>query len=198
MLFVLILIYLLFLLWYYGIPSKIREDEKLSYYAKLKKVFNNEDQPDCHEVEEFTRIMDSDDGKSFLMLNLIKYRNDTKVDKPPKAAMFKYMKMMIPNLLGKAAHPMFMAKVQGPFILGDTTTWDEVMIVRYRSRRDLLNMVIKLREHYNKQIANGEVIVDNKDEAVLQTQVLPIKAKMQLSYVPILVAIVLSLIYIVF
>ncbi len=49
------------------------------------------------------------------------------------------------RLLRRGSRPAFAADVSGPFLNdADAPTWDQVAAVRYRSRRDMLQMTVDL------------------------------------------------------
>jgi hypothetical protein len=120
------------------------------------------------EVERYAAIMEKrsgnssegirkfgleDDGKQFFMVNLVKY-----FDKPQypdgtggastsREADNRYVRNTMPMLLKRACHPygLFKPVMNLSGISRDEIAWDGVSIVRYRSRRDFLNMVTSPR-----------------------------------------------------
>jgi len=92
-------------------------------------------------------------GREFWMVNLIKLREKALYPETgvpawgddPMEANARYSRAMVPWLLKHGGHPIFGTVVAGRFIddaRGEA--WDQVLAVRYRSRRDMLRMVINL------------------------------------------------------
>ena len=97
-------------------------------------------------------LLDSDDGKEFVMHNSVRYRpvavyppgKDGPTD--PRAADRLYFKAALPVLLRLASVPIFVARCQGEFITWPgTPRWHYVALVRYRSRRDMMRLAIDPR-----------------------------------------------------
>ena len=85
----------------------------------------------------------------------------------PLAANDRYNRAIIPLLLKHGGHPVFLGQVQGRFIHPDSADdWDQVGIVRYRSRRDMLKMAIEI-------VGLGVDI--HKWASLEKTQVFPVK-----------------------
>jgi hypothetical protein len=94
--------------------------------------------------------MEEDTGRQFLMLNNIDMNeNPGPVDgaEPGETAqqlMGRYMEHMYPELLKRACHPAFFGVVvfSSMDIVGidNAETWDQAALMRYRSRRDLLDI----------------------------------------------------------
>jgi hypothetical protein len=126
------------------------------------------------------------------MVNLIKFREKAlypETSAPawgddPMEANARYSRAMVPWLLKHGGHPIFGTVVAGRFI-DDTRgeAWDQVLAVRYRSRRDMLKMVIDLA---------GKGIEIHKWASIEKTRVFPVKPFLSLVFVRTSVAIVLA------
>ena len=104
-------------------------------------------------IERLRRFMEEDDGSQFLMVNVLDLAADpapvagVPADEPTATVMARYMEHMYPELLKRASHPVFagdavframdMVGVEG---LDTADRWTEAALVRYRSRRDLLEI----------------------------------------------------------
>ena len=105
---------------------------------------------DLGRIEGMKNFLKNDNGRSFVMVNLID-EIDGSVDLPGGGvasnstdALKNYNAYMIPRLLSRASHPIFIGKGEiSTFILGDLSNvseWDQVALVRYRSRRDFMQI----------------------------------------------------------
>ena len=103
--------------------------------------------PDAEGVEFLDRLRAmglADDGEEFFMLNLNRYPSaDGSTPADPPAAYNEYGRGVIGMLLLRASHPAYTGAIRRQLLIGDEveTYWDEVLLVRYRSRRDFLSMV---------------------------------------------------------
>jgi hypothetical protein len=100
--------------------------------------------------------MDADEGRPFYMVNLMAYRE--RADYRPGTALngstptgiisgrdagWLYSRAVLPELLKRGCYPVFVAgKITNLLSAGgDTDFFEDVAVVRYRSRRDMLSMV---------------------------------------------------------
>lgn len=138
----LLLLYAVFWFWYTPSGEPLT-DKEISFYL---------DQIDSAEgrarIESFAR---EDTGRSFYMLNALDLdESPGSIDGAPAGAdgqqlMDLYMKHMLPALLARASHPVFFGVTVGKSVevvgIENAETWDRGALVRYRSRRDLLDIV---------------------------------------------------------
>jgi hypothetical protein len=162
-----IILYILFNLWHrgWGKPMSVEEIDEM--IVTLKKAAGIENEPDNEFILKLREIAKSDDGKEFLMVNLIKFTN-----KDPKseamAANNRYSKHIVPILFKYGSYPMFVSKVVGRFLFTETTEeWDQVAMVRYRSCRDFLKVAT--------QGAKNDIGRD-KWTSIEKTHVFPVKS----------------------
>jgi hypothetical protein len=106
------------------------------------------------ERAAFEGFLDRDDGRPFYMVNLMQYRakaayrDDLLPDGTPAGGMtgreagHRYERMVVPELLKRGCYPVFAARKLANFLSAGAGTdfFEEVVVVRYRSRRDLLAM----------------------------------------------------------
>lgn len=138
----LLLLYGVFWFWYTPSGEPLT-DEEISFYL---------DQIDSAEgrarIESFAR---EDTGRSFYMLNALDLdESPGSIDGAPAGAdgqqlIDLYMEHMLPALLARASHPVFFGVAVGESVevvnVYNAETWDQGALVRYRSRRDLLDIV---------------------------------------------------------
>ena len=154
-------IYLVFLAWYDGWGrSPLTPGEVEGYLANL---------PENAEGVEFLnrlrKMGANDGGEEFFMLNLNRYEyadGEPKVGAP--AAYRDYGAGVVPMILRNAGHPVYSGEFPADQIMenSDETHWDEVILVRYRSRRDFISMVtsdayLEEARHRASGIAYAEV-----------------------------------------
>ena len=130
-------LWLAFCFWYTNTSGAITEAEREAFLTAAA-----QDGMTDAELASIERFMAEDDGGQFLMVNLL----ELAADPDASANMARYMEHMYAALLGRACHPM---------LAGDTIhnamdltgiegaeTWTSTGVVRYRSRRDLLEIAL--------------------------------------------------------
>lgn len=154
-------IYILFLAWYDGWGRGPLTSEEVDGY--LARVPESPEGVDF--LERWREMGRNDDGNEFFMLNLNRYEyaEGESTDGAP-AAYQKYGAGVVPMILGNAGHPIYAATFSaGPLAEADGEIyWDEVLLVRYRSRRDFISMVtsepyLEIARHRAGGIAHAEV-----------------------------------------
>lgn len=171
---VLLALYAAFVAWYGGSGSPMTPAETDALFATIAERASKEPNPDGHLREHLKALAAQDDGNEFFMVNLIRFRDQAQYppghDYPGDArdADARYNAAIAPYLLKYGAVPILLGTPQGRFLdePGDTTDWDRVAIVRYRSRRDLLRMVGDLA---------GQGVAVHKWASIEKTQVFPIQ-----------------------
>ncbi|EHQ58364.1 hypothetical protein OMB55_00021110 [gamma proteobacterium HIMB55] len=130
--------------WFWYTPSGgPLTNEEIRFY--LDQIDSDEGRA---QVEAFAR---EDTGRSFYMLNALDLdESPGSVEGAPTGAdgqqlMDLYMEHMLPALLARASHPAFFGTAVGKSIevvgVENAETWDTGALVRYRSRKDLLDIV---------------------------------------------------------
>ena len=142
-------LYGLFLLWqnrWFSKPLTLAEVD--SYLAKLEADDSEKETADMDEAS-FHAFLRADDGKPFYMVNLMQYREKAHYPdgshpevKTGQQANALYGKAVVKELLKRGSYPVFLSrKLANLYHAGEGTDFfEEVAIVRYRSRRDLLEM----------------------------------------------------------
>lgn len=184
---VFVVLYLAFLFWYGGRSNPLTQAEVEALLAAIKRRAGKESQPDESPLfDQFRDLAKSDDGREFYMVNLMKFRQKalypegSSFGEDPMAANNRYSRAIIPLLLKYGGHPVFLGQVQGRFLHpGSADDWDQVGMVRYRSRRDLLKMAVEIA---------GLGIDIHKWAALEKTQIFPVKPVLHLAFVRVVVA----------
>ncbi len=142
-----------FWLWWGGNGEPLSLAETESYLSRLAELAKRNAHSDPKLLEAFRTLTDQDDGDEYYMVNLMKYRD--KAVYPPgydydddvEAAAGRYSAAVLPALLRHGSLPILVARLQGSFLGFDgAEAWDDVGVVRYRSRRDMLEFALELGE----------------------------------------------------
>ncbi len=150
-------IYMLFLFWYQGVGKKISPDEVDGIMEKIEQQFREQDSVDDDLLSSVRKFISEDDGKDFVMINLVEL-NEPK--KESEKILKSYVMPFLRELFLRAGHPVFYSKALTSAVeywglpLGGET-WDDAAGIRYRSRRDMIEMVMWPKFHevhpYKKQ-----------------------------------------------
>ena len=184
------LAYLAFFCWYTSFAGPLTEPEIDHYVGLLKANAASE-----ARIEHVTRFMREDTGDDFVMLNTLDMA-DHPPDLPatghnatPDALLGHYMEFMYPELFARAGHPVFFGDIVfGPLDavgVDQPPTWDRAALMRYRSRRDM--MEISTNPAFNERH-------DYKIGALDRTLAYPVEASINPADPRFLLAIILLLI----
>ena len=130
----LVLIYAGFWVWYGGAGKPLSPDEVDRFMARIDAMASDHASPFGARatIEAWAR---ADDGREFFMVNLVN-------DPADLAAAEAYNRVILPELFKRAGHPVFMSRPIARFLEPEgLAPWDFVAIVRYRSMRDMLDMI---------------------------------------------------------
>ena len=138
--------YLAFRLWYDGLGKPLTPDE----IAHFSKAFQDSADKGLStgEVATLRRFMEEDDGKEFIMVNLVEFNSspvthpDTGQDIKASALLTEYTKPFMGKILRRAGHPVIAGQAVGGYLDAWNTPedpgWHMAGLVRYRSRRDVI------------------------------------------------------------
>ncbi len=132
-------VWLAFCFWYTNTEGALSEEEIAAFTALMAQ----EGGPDERQ-QRLRRFMEQDQGDQFLMVNLLHLATPAPGAPSSQELLDRYMDHMYPELFKRASHPVFAGPVV--FLAMDLAgiegaeTWGSVGIVRYRSRRDLLEI----------------------------------------------------------
>jgi hypothetical protein len=183
-------LYAVFLLWYGGRTRPLSAAEVQAFLELMRRHGLDQDDPDLYAALE--RLLAEDDGREFLMLNLIHYRD--KAAYPPGmnlgdsaiAADRRYARAFFPWLLRYGNVPVLIARRSGSFIeAANTEHWDMVALIRYRSRRDFIRTASAVA---------GKQIMVHKWAAIETTHVFPIRTIFSFIAVRLMAATVLAIV----
>jgi len=148
-------IYAVFLFWYGGSGDPISPKEAEQYIAIAEAKNSRQDareRGDDDALAKLREFMATDDGQEFVMVNLNVYRDAPRYADGREAsgsaeeAELEYQRRIVPHLFVRAIHPLVMVEPAVSFTgIGDfeRQDWSRVNLVRYRSRRDFLDFILK-------------------------------------------------------
>jgi hypothetical protein len=139
-------IYLGFRVWYDGWRRPLRFEEIETYLERLQAS----DFADSEGVEILRHFMEDDDGREFVMLNLVRLNPEpaphpTTGEPTPAGELLRgYLDTFLPQLLRRAGHPLLQARKVGGYVdawnVEPDPGWSFMGYMRYRSRRDLMEL----------------------------------------------------------
>ena len=183
----LLAVYGLFLVWYGGRGQPLSPAEIDQFMKELGAHTTDE-----AVLQELQTLIAGDDGKEFVMQNLVRYRPKAlyppgyDYGDDPRAADRRYGKAVIGPLLRHGSLIMFVAKRTGTFIEPEgADAWHYVAMVRYRSRRDFLRFALETQR---------DDIFVHKWAALEKTHVFPVKPLISLFPVRFIAASALALV----
>jgi hypothetical protein len=133
-----LLLYATFWFWYVGFRKKITPTEVEGIMRFLDGAGSWTEKQRSH-VHNF---LANDDGKDFVMVNLLHLKNPKKQSREKLMA---YQKIFLGALLRKAGHPVLIATAASGNVENvaceQADDWTAAGMIRYRSRRDLMEML---------------------------------------------------------
>lgn len=177
------LLYALFFFWYGGSSVPLTPEEADTIIDEIEKnaKARSGTQFDPALIDSFRVLTRNDDGREFYMLNLMRLRQKAvypdgyDYDDDPQAAADRYAAAVIPELLIRGSLPILIGNYSSAFIPAHPASdWDQIGIVRYRSRRDMLEMAREMSLR-----GGGE----HKWASLEETIVFPIKPVFDLVFV---------------
>jgi hypothetical protein len=144
-------VYALFRAWYDNWRGPLRRDEIESFLRTMQGT-NSAEKNDLAVVRDF---LEHDDGREFVMLNLVRVeRGDvphptTGVPTPGPELLQQYVRSFMPALLRRGGHPAIVGRKIGGYVdawrVPDDPGWTMMGYMRYRSRRDMMKLVLQPR-----------------------------------------------------
>jgi len=142
-----LLLYGAFLFWYDNWSGPLTPTEVEEYMGRLEA---SAESVDADRLATMRAFLESDDGREFFMLNLIRLHPDKVVEpgskerKSPRAVLEGYTRHFMPALFRRAGHPAFVAPAVGGYVehwgVAPDPGWSFTGVIRYRSRRDVIEL----------------------------------------------------------
>jgi hypothetical protein len=149
------LAYALFWFWYVGFQKKITPAE----VEAIMRIFDGDDSWTNSQQEHLRKFLLNDDGKDFVMVNLLRLKSPRKASREKLA---RYQKVFLGSLLRKAGHPVMIATAASGNVenvaCDHADDWGAAGMIRYRSRRDLMEILPATigSEHHNLKLESLE------------------------------------------
>ena len=132
-----LLSYSLFYCWYVGFRSKVTPAE-----VEETMAFFDASSIDETRKSHIRHFLSNDDGKDFVMVNLLELAKPRKESNKKLQA---YQKVFLGQLLRKAGHPVLIASAASGnvenIVCQEIDSWTAAGMIRYRSRRDLMEIL---------------------------------------------------------
>ena len=135
------LVLLVFMFWYSGGEEPLSAEEVDQLIGQIQS--QTQKPGGQHDITALRQFLSEDDGQPFYTVNLYKYYDqaqyphDWDVTAAPKVsgrhAYNRFSQVMVKLLAKQASHPIF----GSDWMDNNTQQWDRLVIVRYRSRRDI-------------------------------------------------------------
>lgn len=141
-----LLLYALFRLWYDNWRGPLSTAEIDAFMAEVRGRFSG-----SNDLAVLRAFLEADDGKEFVMLNLVKVAQGKVADPVTgelvdgSTMMRRYSDPFVRRLLRRGGHPGMVGRKVGPYVdawnVEADPGWSLFGLMRYRSRRDMIAMV---------------------------------------------------------
>lgn len=143
-------LYALFWLWYCGVKGRLSKHEVEIFISSFEAKGLSESA--LLNIREF---LEQDDGREFFMVNLLEIKSPRRES---QKLLMGYFKKFMSGMIPRGGHPLFLAKAAAKNIENlnceHADDWSSVGIIRYRSRRDFAQIVLKTfgSEHHSDKL----------------------------------------------
>lgn len=138
-------LYLVFRLWYDNWRGPLSKAEIDAFFTEVHGKYGGGNDPAVLRA-----FLEADDGKEFVMLNLVKVEPGMVIDPQTgkeltgREAMRRYSDPFVRALIAKGGHPGMVGRKVGPYVdawqVEGDPGWSIFGLMRYRSRRDLIRL----------------------------------------------------------
>jgi hypothetical protein len=142
-----VVLYGAFELWYGNRRGRLTPAEIDDYMARIAASAESASPERLATIRAF---LEADDGREFFMANLIRLPPEPVMDpvtgeaRPAPAVLRGYTGSFMPWLFRRAGHPAFFGRAAGGYVehwgVEPNPGWTLVGVVRYRSRRDMMEL----------------------------------------------------------
>jgi hypothetical protein len=175
----LLIVYATFFSWYTSFGGPLSEEEVAHYSELLSEL-----EPDPERMARWHAFMKSDTGDDFAMINMVRL-NDVPTPGPgiepgatSEEVAAKYSEPFMARAYRNASHPVMMGGAAADALdtwgIDSADNWSGGVLVRYRSRRDLMEQAIAIQQ------MKGTNIHDFKIAAIEKTIAYPLDPWFQL------------------
>ena len=147
-----IIVYGLFLAWHRNWGGPLRAAEISSIMQRLEA--SEAGTSGRNELQTMRGFLEADDGREFYMLNLVRVapgevKGPDGIVRPAREVIEGYTKVFMPSLFARGGYPAIVARKQGGYFdawgVEADPGWSIIGYMRYRSRRDLAELVLDPR-----------------------------------------------------
>ncbi|MEL7032161.1 MAG: hypothetical protein AAGK80_07780 [Pseudomonadota bacterium] len=177
----LVVVFFAFSTWYGGHGKPITPEEGATLLQELRANYADSPISEDNFIRNMEEMIPNDDGREFYAVNLEQLKKGPEAE----AADAAYGRVVFPLLVERAGHPIFVSNRVGLMLGGYGDEVDRVAVVRYRSLRDLINMV-----NDPKMIAGGH----HKFAALEHTEVFITRPVITFVHIRVLVALLIAII----
>jgi len=133
-------LYASFWVWYGGNGDPLDEAEAQGLIAQMEEAYGGSlaDAPEGSMLRNLANMAPYDDGREFYAVNLEQLNSGPDA----QAADRRYADAVFPMLFKRAGHPVFLGERAGLMLGTYGRDVDRVAVVRYRSLRDLFDMIL--------------------------------------------------------
>lgn len=135
-----VVIFIASMTWYQWSAHPLTDSEVDSYMATIEA---QRQKPGArHDLLALRNFLASDDGKPIYTVNLYQfhaianYADQSEFSGSGRDAYDRFSKVMIKLMIQRGSHPIFGSQ----WTHGVNSQWDRIVIIRYRSRRDLVDL----------------------------------------------------------
>lgn len=133
------MLYAAFYIWYIGFRRKLTPAEIDDICSRVKDV-------DPERKAVLRKILMEDTGREFYMVNLLKFHEKDGSTKSSMRALVRYSAPFTRELLKRGGHPIALTFAASPSVelwgIENAEKWDFAAFMRYRSRRDMAEMIV--------------------------------------------------------
>lgn len=160
------LCYTAFYSWYVGFKSRLSTAEVDACCTILQQTWPEE------RIAPLRAFLARDTGREFYMANLLKLHRHTASGERGSVVMQRYEKPFLKAILRRACHPIAVGIAASSAVecwgVNNAESWTVVALVRYRSRRDLMQILLTpsfQQIHLHKEQAVEKTIAFASDPA---------------------------------
>lgn len=134
------IVYASFWVWYGGDGEPLTEVEANNLLSQMEQIYggSRDEAPEGSMAYNLARMAPHDDGQEFYAVNL----EQLKTGPDAEAADQRYARTVFSLLLERGGHPVFVGDRVGLMLGSYGREVDRVAVVRYRSLRDLFDMIL--------------------------------------------------------
>ena len=131
-------LFVTFSTWYGGATKPISAEEGQDLLAQIEQIFGNADESERGFITNIEQMIPRDDGREFYAVNLENLKDGPEAADADRA----YAEIVLPLLLKRGGHPIFVSERVGLMLGQYGNRVDRVAVIRYRSLRDMIDIAL--------------------------------------------------------